>query len=242
MELWNILYEKGLPANWIKLIKEGHSNNTLCNKQNGKYTYGINNIGVFQGSPISDNLFIIYADHVMNHYSTRIKSMPITVNKIKVRNQQTEDDHSSHIAEKLKSPQEYEMPNRGGNEKPKWHTPHSALFSQKTSDFLFYDDDTNIEYNKIDEILPKLQTYKETAEPDKFIINWTKVLILIFNKDKNKYKNQIGKYPEPYCNIKYETKAKVLGHIMDATNNINNAITDRIQKSNKAWKLLKGNF
>ena len=27
---------------------------------------------------------------------------------------------------------------------------------------------------------------------------------------------------------------------MDDTNNINNAITDRIQKSNKAWKLLKG--
>ena len=37
-------------------------------------------------------------------------------------------------------------------------------------------------------------------------------------------------------------KAKALGNIIDATNNIDNAITDRIRKSNLAWKLLKGNW
>ena len=118
--------------------------------------------------------------------------------------------------------------------------PSSNLFSQKTSDYLLYADDTNIEYNDINEILPKLQAYKEAAEPENFIINWEKVFILIMNKYKNKYKQHIAKFHKPFCNIKYETKAKVLGHIMDSTNNLNNAINDRIQKSNKAWGMLNG--
>ena len=52
--------------------------------------------------------------------------------------------------------------------------PSSNLFSRKTSDYLLYADDTNIEYNEINEILPKLQTYKEGGEPGNFIINWGK--------------------------------------------------------------------
>ena len=241
VELWNILYEKGLPANLIKLIKEGHINNMLRSKQNGKYANEINNnIGVFQGSPISENLCIMYADHVMNNYSTKIKAMPITVSKIKIRNRKIEAGRSSHIAAKLNFSQEYEIPNRGGDGKRKWIIPHPTIFSQGDSDFLLYADDTNIQYNTANGILPKLQTYKEKDEHDKFIIRWGKVLILMFNKDKINVKTEFGNSPEPYCNIKHETKAKVLGHIMDDTNNINNAITDRIQKCNKAWELIKG--
>ena len=79
--------------------------------------------------------------------------------------------------------------NRNNDKKPTWGTPAPYLFSRKTSDFLLYADDTNIEYNDISEILPKLQTYKETAEPGSFIINWGNVFILVTNKHKNKYKN-----------------------------------------------------
>ena len=83
-KLRNILYEKGLPTNLTKLIKEGRINNMLRIKQNGKYANGINNnIGVSQCRPVSANFFIIYADHVMNNYSTKIKAAPITVNKNK---------------------------------------------------------------------------------------------------------------------------------------------------------------
>ena len=67
-----------------------------------------------------------------------------------------------------------------------------------------------------------------------------KVLIPILNKGKNKYKEQISKFPQPYCNIEYETKANVIGHIMDSTNNSNNAINDRLRKSTISRKLLKG--
>ena len=68
--------------------------------------------------------------------------------------------------------------------KATWEIPPSNLFSRKTSDFQFSADDTNIEYNDISEIVPKLQTYKETAEHGNFIINWENVFILVMNKRK----------------------------------------------------------
>ena len=54
----------------------------------------------------------------------------------------------------------------------------------ENSDFLLYDDDANIEYNDIGEILPKLQKYKETDEPVNFIIGWKKAPLPILNRDK----------------------------------------------------------
>ena len=47
---------------------------------------------------------------------------------------------------------------------------------EKTSDFLLSADGANIEYNNIGEILPTLQTNRETAEPDNFAIRWEKYL------------------------------------------------------------------
>ena len=37
-KLWGILYEKGLPIPFIKMIKIGHNNNQLCSKINGEYS------------------------------------------------------------------------------------------------------------------------------------------------------------------------------------------------------------
>ena len=59
--------------------------------------------------------------------------------------------------------------------------------------------------------------------------------MIIFNQGRNKYKDQIVKSAEPFRSVKYETKARVLGHIADAANNIYNAIHGRIPKANIAW-------
>ena len=61
------------------------------------------------------------------------------------------------------------------------------MLARKTSDFLLYAGDTDIEFNDIGEILPKLQTYKETDDPENFIINWEKVFILVMDIKTNKY-------------------------------------------------------
>ena len=53
-----------MPISFINMIKIGQNNNQLRSKVNGDYSQLINNnIGVFQGSPLSAYLFIIYADH-----------------------------------------------------------------------------------------------------------------------------------------------------------------------------------
>ena len=57
------------------MIKIGHNNNQLCSKINGEYSQLIkNNIGIFQGSPLSAYLFIIYDDRVMKRYNKSIKN------------------------------------------------------------------------------------------------------------------------------------------------------------------------
>ena len=49
--------------------RNGHSDNKLWAKYNNKLSKLVhNNTGVFQGSPLSAQLFIIYADYVMNEY------------------------------------------------------------------------------------------------------------------------------------------------------------------------------
>ena len=58
-KLWNMLYEKGLPIILIQIIN-GHINNLLCCKIGNNLNKTIsNNVGVFQGSPLSPLLFTI---------------------------------------------------------------------------------------------------------------------------------------------------------------------------------------
>ena len=66
------------------MVKIGHNNNQLRSKINGEYSQlADNNIGAFQGSPISPILFIIYADHIVNNYSKSIKKPGADITKSK---------------------------------------------------------------------------------------------------------------------------------------------------------------
>ena len=69
-QLWLILYEKGLPKNTITMLIDAHINTTLRCRHDGKLgPEVINNIGVFQGSPLSPQLFAVFADKVMGNYT-----------------------------------------------------------------------------------------------------------------------------------------------------------------------------
>ena len=65
--------KKGLPLKFIKNIIKGHTENKLCSKHKNKTSkYINNNVGVFQGSPISAQLFVIYADKVIQDYKEEL--------------------------------------------------------------------------------------------------------------------------------------------------------------------------
>ena len=119
----------------------------------------------------------------MEKYNEQIKTANISINKIK------SEINKLGIICQIAQPGGYNShkntkSRRNNDKKPTWGTPSPTLFSRETSDFLLYADDTNIEYNDISEIVPKLQTYKETAERGNFIINWENVFILVMNKRK----------------------------------------------------------
>ena len=71
--LWPKLCEAGLPLNFIRTIKVGHEGIKLTPKCGGYIGKSEdNNKGVFQGSPLSATLFIIYAEQMMKQYQENL--------------------------------------------------------------------------------------------------------------------------------------------------------------------------
>ena len=48
--------------------------------------YATNNIGVFQGIPLSAQLFISYAERDMVNYNATLDTNPVNLNELKIRN------------------------------------------------------------------------------------------------------------------------------------------------------------
>ena len=61
-------------------------------------------------------------------------------------------------------------------------------------------------------------------------------------KDEYKTKELIQKYEEPYNKIECVKTSKILGHIMNTTNNLNEAVEDRIQKAKAAWRYIRNSI
>ena len=66
---------KGIPTNLLKMIILGHANTKLCARHKCKLgNFVENNAGISQGSPLSAQLFIIYADYAMQIYTNDIQN------------------------------------------------------------------------------------------------------------------------------------------------------------------------
>ena len=97
--LWAILYERGLPSNLIKIIRMGHQGTKLRPKNNGIIGEKvINNKGVFQGSPLSAYLFIIYIESMMEDYNNSLKPETIqNMPNLTIRNNEEEQNWSGFL-------------------------------------------------------------------------------------------------------------------------------------------------
>ena len=68
-----------------------HTNTELCSKDNGILGDYIHiNVVVFQGSPLSAQLFIIYSDNVMNEYNNSLKTTNIPHQSCLIRDENAE--------------------------------------------------------------------------------------------------------------------------------------------------------
>ena len=85
--LWRILYEKGTPTKLIDIAIKGSTSNAFLGKLDGVSGEGIGgNKGVFEGSPISALLNIVFADGIMGEYKNGLeKSTPKIKTMIKRR-------------------------------------------------------------------------------------------------------------------------------------------------------------
>ena len=102
-KLWYILYEYGLPENLLYAIVNSHQNTQLSARhQNNRGPLIPNNIGVFQGNPLSPQLFIIYAAHAMNNYNANLNSDLINLYPLVTRSENTEHNWSNFVL-KLKT-------------------------------------------------------------------------------------------------------------------------------------------
>ena len=224
-KLWDILYEKGLPIELIDLIKKGHTGNYLCSKINNQYTKLIkNNIGVFQGSPLSACLFIIYADYVMNEYKNEIKQTNTQKSTNVIKNIEAELNWTKNLID------EPTIINNNTN------TTNNDTNTSK--DYVLFADDTAIEFKNNDDIIPKLTTYDKVSKKSNFLINWAKVYILANKKNIRHIEDKINNSNSPIKNIKCTNSTKILGRIMNADEKMDNAIKDRINKANTAWRII----
>ena len=233
-KLWWILYEKGIPTNLLKIIILGHTDTKLCARHNGKLGTPVNNnTGIFQGSPLSALLFIIYADYAMNIYTSDIINAGVSKTQNIIRDDKTEHSWTNYIL-KLKH-------KKSNDPIPEWK--HECTNNNKTSNLNYYNfaDDTNIDIMKIKELPILLYSFSYAADKVNFMINWFKTNILL-NKITPQITNFIKSLPEPYNKINIVTKAKVLGHIMTAKNNITETLDNRLQSARIAWKSIKKSF
>ena len=72
--LYTILLEKGIPIEMVRLIMKTHSNTKIRARESNRLSKKQEtNTGVFQGSPLSALLFIIYTDSMMEKYEKEWK-------------------------------------------------------------------------------------------------------------------------------------------------------------------------
>ena len=113
-----VLYELEVPGNTVLIIIIRHSNTKLCAKHDGRIGHlPPHNVGVAQGSPISDQIFIIYDDTVMGNYDIKLKTDTRQVNIIK-RNHIGGNNWASHRID------QYNINQSMGNSNTKY-TPNS---------------------------------------------------------------------------------------------------------------------
>ena len=157
-----------------KINQKFLTGDTLCTRQKGHFCNDIgNNVGVFQGSPLFAQLFIIYDDNVMSKYRQEIKNKLNNIYYVKIRNIFIGAEYFDYMLKQSNNAQyrEYMDHTCGGNNpnSSNWVTPNPTNRSELSCDRVIFADDTGIGYNDHSDIPIKLKTYNNTASAYNFL-------------------------------------------------------------------------
>ena len=168
--LWWILYRKGLPLSFIKTLIQGHTNTLICSRHKGIHgEYVDNNIGVFQGSPVSPQTFIIYAFFAMEVFEKNLNNTNIIQNNITVRDNNAEFNWTTHQLEQFNNKQIHDNPT-------KQHIILNTNQSKnKKTNYTMFADDTAIDINNIQDLEPTLSTYNNSITNNHLLIQWKRL-------------------------------------------------------------------
>ena len=189
--LWWILYRKGLPLPFINILIQGHTDTLLCSRRKGIHgPYIGNNIGVFQCSPISPQLFTIYADFVMKDFDKNIKNTNTTRNNIITIDKSDEDKWTSHLIDQFAKQQSIDKPDKA-------HINLANTNSVIKSNYTLFADDAAIDINLINGLEPIIKTYNNSTNKYQLIIQRIEVEILTKGKFIKNSQNHIKTLPDP---------------------------------------------
>ena len=158
-----IPYALGVQRNTITMLIKWN-NTHLCAKHDGsRGSPAPNNVGVSQGGPLSEQLFIVYIERAMRNYTNNINTSGDTLNNLTARNSLTGYKCPNWLL-RLKS--------RGRNSQiPIWNMPINQSSDDVRAVSLIYADDTNIDLLNIDGLPGKLLVYNNAETAYGILIN-----------------------------------------------------------------------
>jgi len=173
--IYSILAKTGVPIELIKIIRKTHTRTKLAPKEQNKIGRKTeSNIGVYQGSPLSALLFIIYTNQMMKEYEKEWekekeeeKKKGFTrqrEEKIRVRNEKEEIKYTKNKAQELER-------EKGGTKYKEEELDTDNTRTTELDQLQYADDTTFFNHYKRDEE-KKLTIYKKIAEKYDLLIQW----------------------------------------------------------------------
>ena len=143
----------------------------------------------------------------------------------------TRYDKNTHNRENITTKIKQQRKNNKNIQEPK------DQIKKSNEDEIIYADDTKLflpNEDNPEQILQKLNNYKDLTKTRKLKINWNKVRLLT-----NKRNSVIKKFPPPYNEIQTTKNITILGKKINVHNNTGPAVLQRIQQAKTMWRKLK---
>ena len=213
LKMVNVLINAGLPLPLTRIIKRTHENTSLNVREKNRIgNLEKTNTGVFQGSPLSALLFVVYTTAMMADFRAK-KTTPENNRRAQPKRQpnhspgepaethiKKKDEKSEHCTSIESLKQKFAEIYLKQKYEPKTIRPKTITIKV---DDIQYADDTTLINNLIKQIFTNIEQYKNSSIPYEIIINLQKTAIMATKSNMSKID-----IPPELSQIKIEQKSE----------------------------------